>query len=136
VAVIELKGANLAMWNVARYQLSIQEGRVLVDNEPLIFFHFHGLRRPRSWLFNLSTAYYRVSSSHTLLWGIFVPYIRHIAGLEREHALSCRPGGQSLHAAQNLLTPQQKLRLTASILVNILRRNSVVLVKRGVLALP
>lgn len=136
VAVLQLKGANLAMWNVSRHHLRLRDGRILVDDEPLVFFHFHGLRRPQPWLFNLSTGYYRVRSTHALMWGIFVPYIREIAAMERAHAARCLPGGPAMQYVAEKLSPPQKLRLTASILVNFLRRNSVVLIARRVLALP
>ena len=136
VAVINLYGANLAMWNLARHELTLEDGHVMVDSQPLIFFHFHGLRRPRSWLFNLSTAYYRVTSSHTLLWGIFVPYIRQIVALEHDSHVACQPRGHSAVDVIGQLTAAQKLRLTASIFANLLRRNSVIVARQRVVALP
>ena len=135
VAVLRLNGANLAMWNVSSHHLTLQDGRVKVDGQPLIFFHFHGFRRPRPWLFNLSTAYYRVTSSHALLWGVFVPYIRQINAVEHDYRVSCRPGGNS-QFTEDQLSPTQKMRQIASILANLARRNTVVVVKRRVLALP
>jgi len=72
VVEITLPGANLAMWNVGGHRLSRNGWGVKVNRHPLIFFHFHGLRRPYRALFNLSTAYYRVTASHVLLW-IFSP---------------------------------------------------------------
>jgi len=44
VAVLQHKGAGLAPWNVVQYQLQVREQQLTVDEEPLIFFHFHGLR--------------------------------------------------------------------------------------------
>jgi hypothetical protein len=42
------KGAGLAPWNLSAYQLRGTADGVLVDDDPLIFFHYHGLRtRPR-----------------------------------------------------------------------------------------
>ena len=99
-------------------------------------FFQNGLRRPHSWLFNLSTAYYRVTSSHTLLWGIFVPYIRQIVALERDAKVACQPRGHSVSNEIEKLTAPQKLRLTASIFANLLRRNSVIVVRKSVVALP
>lgn len=45
VRVIQHPGANLAPWNVARFKVHSSEGKVLVDNEILLFFHFHGLKK-------------------------------------------------------------------------------------------
>ena len=45
VSVIDLPGADVAPWNLRRHAITQStEGGVLVDGEPLIFFHFHGLR--------------------------------------------------------------------------------------------
>lgn len=43
VAVLRHKGVGLASWNLENYALSLRDGRVWVDDDPLIFFHFHGL---------------------------------------------------------------------------------------------
>jgi len=45
VCVIQHKGANLAPWNVARYRIRWENSQVTVDHIPLIFYHFHGLKR-------------------------------------------------------------------------------------------
>jgi hypothetical protein len=44
VHVLEHVGGGLAPWNVTRYRVHERDGEVLVDDVPLVFFHFHGLR--------------------------------------------------------------------------------------------
>jgi hypothetical protein len=44
VHVLEHPGGGLAPWNVERYRLREENGQVLVDDVPLVFFHFHSLR--------------------------------------------------------------------------------------------
>jgi len=44
VHVLRHPGGGLAPWNVDRHTLRRQDGRVLVDGEPLVFFHFHRVR--------------------------------------------------------------------------------------------
>jgi hypothetical protein len=44
VHVLGHPGAGLAPWNVARYELGEEDGRITVDGEPLVFYHYHSLR--------------------------------------------------------------------------------------------
>lgn len=44
VAVLQHKGAGLAPWNLAQYNLQGRQTQLTVDGQPLIFFHFHGFR--------------------------------------------------------------------------------------------
>ena len=52
VVVLKHKGANLAPWNLNNYHLSYRNGNVMVDDQPLIFFHFCVLKRVTSWLYD------------------------------------------------------------------------------------
>jgi hypothetical protein len=38
--IIEHKGFNLANWNMHNYMIRFKNGVVMVDNDPLVFFHF------------------------------------------------------------------------------------------------
>jgi hypothetical protein len=51
-------GAGLAPWNWMRYTISLNGESVAVDGEPLIFFHFHGLKIVTPWLYQPSEAAY------------------------------------------------------------------------------
>jgi len=42
--VLQHKGAGLAPWNGMRYDIRAANGSILVDGEPLIFYHYHGLK--------------------------------------------------------------------------------------------
>jgi hypothetical protein len=44
VHVLRHPGGGLAPWNVDRYELRSGDRGVLVDGEPLVFFHFHRVR--------------------------------------------------------------------------------------------
>jgi hypothetical protein len=44
VHVLQHKGGGLAPWNVSGYQLRDEGGHVMVDEDPLVFFHFHRVR--------------------------------------------------------------------------------------------
>ena len=38
--IIEHKGFNLANWNIHNYMIRLKNGAVMIDDDPLIFFHF------------------------------------------------------------------------------------------------
>lgn len=88
VAVIQHKGANLAPWNVANYHLQHTGSGVRVENEPLIFFHFHYLKQVNKWVYNPGLAEYKTSLVRVLRNHIYVPYIRALRDAEAEiHAV-------------------------------------------------
>jgi hypothetical protein len=84
VVVLRHKGANLAPWNVANYQIREDRGRVWVDEQPLIFFHFHGLKKVNAWLYHHNLAYYEVKISSSLLRSIYAPYIANLVNVSQE----------------------------------------------------
>ena len=43
--ILRQKGFNCAPWNIGNYTVSERQGRLWVDDEPMAFFHFHGLKR-------------------------------------------------------------------------------------------
>jgi hypothetical protein len=51
VRVLQHSGAGLAPWNLDGAALQWNGGQVLVNGQPLVFFHFHKLKILRSWLF-------------------------------------------------------------------------------------
>lgn len=81
VVVLTHKGANLAPWNVANYQLTTRGGQIWVDEDPLIFFHFHAFRQPQQWVYDHRLDVYKVQPSMLLLRQIYVPYIQMLAAL-------------------------------------------------------
>jgi hypothetical protein len=86
VIVLQHKGANLAPWNLANYTIQAQDERVWVDDQPLVFFHFHGLRMVNRWSFYPCLEPYRVALTRPIRQGIFVPYIKTLVQVSRELA--------------------------------------------------
>jgi hypothetical protein len=86
LVVISHKGANLAPWNVAGYRLQGQTDGVTVDGQPLIFFHFHGLKMLRRWLYDTYLQTYCVRPQKALVQGVYAPYIKTLIAVEKELA--------------------------------------------------
>lgn len=75
VKVLNNKGANLAPWNVANYSYTIHEGKVFVDNDELIFFHFHGVRRLFGRIYDSGLGHYKCKLNKLLRAHIYLPYV-------------------------------------------------------------
>ena len=84
VVVLRHKGANLAPWNVSNYKIREDRGRVWVDEQPLIFFHFHGLKKVNTWLYGHNLAVYGVRRSRTVLRSIYAPYFANLLNVSQE----------------------------------------------------
>lgn len=76
VVVLGHKGANVALWNLEGAAVSEQGDRVLIDGEPLLFFHFHRLKQLQPWLFSPDAASYGIRLSTTMQRRIYAPHLR------------------------------------------------------------
>ena len=85
--VVELshKGANLAPWNLANYTLRWRGGNVLIDDDPLIFYHFHHLKFISRYLYDLGLSQYGATAGSVLIRRIYAPYLRHLRALARRY---------------------------------------------------
>ena len=78
VVVLDSPGFNLAPWNTARYHLAVDSGgQVLVAGSPLVFFHFHGLRRVGTW-YVTSQLVYGARLGDILRNRVYVRYLKHL----------------------------------------------------------
>lgn len=74
--VLQHKGANVAPWNLATYPLQRRDGRVLVEEDPLVFYHFHGLKQLNQWVYDPSIHWYKHTLSSLVRRSVYVPYIQ------------------------------------------------------------
>lgn len=82
VCDLRYKGANLAPWNIDNYRINKQDADVYVDEDRLVFFHFHGLNK-LSWAFyDTGTKAYYWKLSRILIDNVYKPYIRMIEFLD------------------------------------------------------
>jgi hypothetical protein len=92
VVVLQHPGANLAPWNFDAHRLSGTPDRVRVDDQPLIFFHFHGLKQPAAWLYDANVSNYQTRFSAPLRRLVYRPYIRALEAARRQLPELARQG--------------------------------------------
>jgi hypothetical protein len=78
VRSLEHQGANLALWNISNYSIHDIENHVFVNNQPLIFFHFQGIRLDpeRGYLASVSPNDVGPDNWETVWSRIYAPYIQ------------------------------------------------------------
>lgn len=83
VTVIEHPGANLAPWNVDGHRLGWANGRVTVDDKPVIFFHLQGVKHLAGRVYDAGLWPYRATLSDVLRDGIYLPYLASLDALAK-----------------------------------------------------
>ena len=86
VVVLQHKGAGLAPWNAAQYSVEWNEGRLTVDDAPLIFYHFHGFKNVARNAVQPAIHMYRLSP--LLIEYIYFPYTHALWEAERDIGVS------------------------------------------------
>lgn len=79
VVVLNHKGANLAPWNVGRYTVRSEHGQTKVDDAPLIFYHFHGLKHLAGHYYHHGLTDYGYQPSGAFMQAIYSPYFAALA---------------------------------------------------------
>jgi hypothetical protein len=70
---------GLAPWNIENYELSLKHGDVYVNSNPLILFHYQGLRFLKEKLINSGLAHYSVKSTKLIAHHILQPIVTHLS---------------------------------------------------------
>ncbi|MDX6559899.1 MAG: hypothetical protein QOF72_2948 [Blastocatellia bacterium] len=83
VVVLNHKGANLAPWNWMNYKIEVRDGNARVDDQALIFYHFHGVKILGKWLYDTaSSGAYEPMPALLKRW-LYADYIRELKRTER-----------------------------------------------------
>jgi hypothetical protein len=131
VIVLQHKGANLAPWNLANYRMSVRAGAIYADDEPLIFFHFHGLKPLNGYLYNTHLQHYGATADAVTVRRIYAPYIRKITSLVRELVSMNGTSGPAPLSRESAANSDR--RFSFSTLKHLLKRHYLVVVNGRVL---
>ena len=84
--VVELrhKGANLAPWNIDNYKLTIKKGKIYVDEKPLVFFHFHDLKKLFGFVYDSAFFVYKAEFTEFIRQNIYLPYLKELTQMDRD----------------------------------------------------
>ena len=74
-AIVSNIGANLAPWNIGNYILSCSGEKIFVDGQPVIFYHFQGVKRLFGSIIESGLASYRQQLAPLARDHLFVPYM-------------------------------------------------------------
>lgn len=76
-------GYNLAPWNTASSEIEVVENEIFVNGHPLVFFHFHGLKKLQKFWLTSQLNYFSVMKP-SLIDLIYEPYARRLDILDLE----------------------------------------------------
>jgi hypothetical protein len=105
VVVLRNKGANLAPWNVENYTITMRCGQLMADNDPVVFYHFSGLRQIARWLYRsglYQSGLMRPAPGAVRRW-IYRPYLRVLHHWERRVGHTVEPDCGFRTAIENRL---------------------------------
>ncbi|HTZ80017.1 MAG TPA: hypothetical protein VMC10_19055 [Stellaceae bacterium] len=76
VAIARHPGINVAPWNLDRYRLGVDpQGAPTVDGQPIIFFHFSGLKRISAILWRTSHRRFGAPMNRQVRGLLYAPYL-------------------------------------------------------------
>lgn len=83
VAVLQHRGAGVAPWNWMGHRVRKNGHGITVDGQPLIFYHFHSLKRLNRWIYSMGTWPYG-RADWTLQRWLYLRYIEELSRAEHE----------------------------------------------------
>src|SRR5581483_9240635 len=93
LVILKHPGGGVAPWNVEAHTVSEQNGQVVIDGRPLIFYHFHALRVVLGpswgrWFVIPSLGYDFTPAVRRLIYGRYVRALRKAAWALNRSGLS------------------------------------------------
>lgn len=91
VRALEHPGINAAPWNVEPSQLACVEGRPWLQGQPVLFYHYQGIREVSPGWFDPGLRSYHVPLTRDFREWIYLPYLRRLAATQarvRRHGVT------------------------------------------------
>lgn len=79
-------GANLAPWNIDRCRVEMTPEGIAVDGKPLVFFHFHNVKRMLFGIYESGLHDYGATLTAAVRNGVYRPYLRDLLACKRHIA--------------------------------------------------
>jgi hypothetical protein len=126
VEVLAPLGMDLAPWNTSGVEITERDGAVVVGTrrDPLVFFHFHGLRRVRDWYVS-SQLIYRAPMSRVLREAVYGVYVRALAASDAIVAAALGPAASTKRRGNGIRGLVSRARKTAVDVLSVATRNAV-----------
>jgi len=106
VQVLAHPGINAAPWNMDGVRIMWKEGKVMVDDRPLLFYHFQGIREISPDWFELGLRSYKTELTPALRDVIYLPYLERLvrvqSRLKAKYGISPLLGFQRLPSGASL----------------------------------
>jgi hypothetical protein len=119
VAQSNSAGLNCAPWNVFEKKVAGEGCKVMIEKEPLLLYHFQGLKIIRSWAFDLYGAPLRLPQLVRDL--IYMPYVDALATQIRAVARQLGPSlvgiDEDFRGARGILNVARRLRRSRNLAV-------------------
>ena len=96
-------GINLAPWNIGGCRVDLSDRSVEIEGRPLVFFHFHGIKRMLFNLYESGLHDYGVKLTSAIRRGIYQPYATQLAACNRQ--LSDLPAAVRAHLEAACVAP-------------------------------
>lgn len=103
VKVCSNRGISAGPWNMHSGLVSEENGKVMVGDESLVVFHFHGLQKITEKIYDPNFAVFGTDLSKVIASKVFIPYIKKLLELEKEFA-------ESLHTRKDVEKPVREKR--------------------------
>lgn len=76
--VSNMKGVGVAPWNVGQYEINYQNGDLYVDDQKLVFFHFHAIKKIFLKFYTTRFSNYELKRSQKNLIYIYKAYLQEL----------------------------------------------------------
>jgi hypothetical protein len=83
--------ANVALWNINRFNVSYQGGQILVNDKPLVFYHFSNMQILSDSIIANNFWDYYVQNTPVITQNLYLPYINKVISKQKEIDITHKP---------------------------------------------